>query len=146
MARARVLLADDHQAILEFVTRLLTPDFEIVGTVGDGQAALDGVAALRPDALVLDISMPSMCGIDVARRLLQRPNAPRIVFLTMHRDRDFIAAAERSGASGYVIKQNVGVDLVPALKVAIAGGRTFPELPDEPSWGAASQSAPDVDP
>ena len=79
MPRARVLLADDHQAILELVTRLLTPDFEVVGTVGDGPAVLDGVTTLKPDVLVLDISMPSMCGLEVARRLLQRPDAPRIV-------------------------------------------------------------------
>jgi DNA-binding NarL/FixJ family response regulator len=132
MSRARVLLADDHQAIIERVTQLLTPDFEIVGTAGDGQAALDGAAALKPDVVVLDISMPAVSGLDVANQLLQASEPPRIVFVTMHMDREFIAAAKRLGASGYVLKRNVGVDLIPALKLALEGGRAFPEFPDAP--------------
>lgn len=128
MSRARILLADDHQAIIKRVAQILTPDFEIVGTVGDGQAALNSAAALKPDAVVLDISMPGICGLDVAAELLRQPDPPRVVFMTMHRDRDFVAAAKRLGASGYVLKGNVAVDLIPALTLALAGGQAFPDL------------------
>jgi DNA-binding NarL/FixJ family response regulator len=119
MDRPRVLLADDHQAILDRVSHQLADEFEIVATLLDGQAALDATLVLKPDALVLDISMPRMSGLEVAKRLSALPNPPRIVFLTVHEDPDFMDAAEGVGAAGYVLKRNLLTQLAGALRYAL---------------------------
>lgn len=119
MNRPRVLVADDHQAILDRVSHQLADEFEIIAMVLDGQAAFDASRALKPDAVVLDISMPRMSGLEVAKRLSALPNPPRIVFLTVHEDPDFIHAAEGVGASGYVFKRNLLTHLVGALQHAL---------------------------
>lgn len=117
--RPRVLVADDHQATLDRVSHQLADEFEIVATVPDGQAAFDATVLLKPDAVVLDISMPHMSGLEVAKRLSAMPNPPRIVFLTVHDDPDFMNAAEGAGASGYVLKSNLLTHLVGALRHAL---------------------------
>ena len=114
-----MLLADDHQAVLDSASFQLAGEFEIVAKLLDGQAALDAALVLKPDAVVLDISMPSMTGLEAARRLSDLPNPPRIVFLTVHEDQDFIDAAESAGASGYVIKRHMCRDLAVALRRAL---------------------------
>ena len=86
----------------------------------DGQAALDAALALKPDAVVFDISMPRMSGLEAASRLSDLPNPPRIVFLTVHEDQDFMDAAANAGASGYVLKRNMYRDLVAAVRRALA--------------------------
>jgi CheY-like chemotaxis protein len=120
MGRPRVLLADDHPAMLDRVSHQLNGEFEIVAMVLDGQAALDAIIVQKPDAVVLDISMPRVSGLEVAKRLSGMANPPVVVFLSVYEDPDFIAAAEGAGASGYVIKRNVRSHLVPALKRALA--------------------------
>ena len=120
MDRPRVLLADDHQAILDRVNHHLAGEFEIVGTAQDGQAALDAALVLKPDAVVLDISMPRLSGLEAARQMSALPNPPRIVFLTVHEDPDFREAAEGVGASGYVLKRHMCTQLVAALRLALA--------------------------
>jgi DNA-binding NarL/FixJ family response regulator len=119
--RIRVLLADDHEAMLGRVTRLLATEFNVVGTATDGQQALDAAMELEPDVLVLDISMPVMNGIETARRLKEAGSETRIVFLTVHDDPDFAREALEAGALGYVIKQRIASDLVAAVKKAHAG-------------------------
>ena len=119
MNRPRVLVADDHQAMRDRVSLLLADEFEIVATTPDGEAAFDAAVALKPDALVLDISMPRMNGLEVAKRLSDLPNPPRIVFLTVHEDSDFKDAAEGVGAAGYVLKCNLGTHLIDALRHAL---------------------------
>ena len=132
MIRPRVVLADDNQAILESVSQLLVSDFDVVATVSDGLAAFDAVVALRPEAVVLDISMPRSSGLEVARRLSALADPPRIVFMTVHEGGEFLAAAREAGASGYVFKRNAGSDLIRVLKQTLCGQRAFPELSDEP--------------
>ena len=117
--RPRVLVADDHQAILDRVSHQLADKFEIIAMVMDGKAAFDATLALKPDALVLDISMPRMSGLEVAKRLSALPNPPPIVFLTVHEDPDFLIAAEGVGGSGYVLKCNLLTHLVGALRHAL---------------------------
>ena len=95
--------------------RHLANEFEIVGTALDGEAALNTTLALKPDAVVLDISMSHMCGLEIARRLSALPDPPRIVFLTVHEDQDFMDGAKEAGASGYVLKHNLRTQLVEAL-------------------------------
>jgi CheY-like chemotaxis protein len=119
MDRPRILLADDHQAILDRASQQLVGEFDIVTTVLNGQAALDASLDLKPDAVVLDISMPGLTGLEVARRLSALPSPPRIVFLTVHEDPDFRAAAAVAGASGYVLKRNLCSDLAGALRLAL---------------------------
>ena len=111
MVRPRVLVADDHRAVLDRVSDHLSRDFDIVATVQDGQGAFDAAVALRPDVVVLDISMPGKSGLDVARLLAALPNPPPIVFFTMHDDPDFVAAAAGVGAAGYVLKRNMLTEL-----------------------------------
>ncbi len=121
MDRIRVLLADDHEAMLDRVAGLLAIEFCVVGAVTDGQQALDAAMELEPDVLVLDISMPVMNGIETARRLKEAGSETRIVFLTVHDDPDFVREALEVGAQGYVIKQRLASDLVAAIKKAHAG-------------------------
>ncbi len=124
MGRIRVLLADDHEAMLNRVADLLAGDCDVIGTAIDGRQALDAAKRLGPDVLVLDISMPVMNGIETARCLKEAGVKTRIVFLTVHDDPEFAREALEAGALGYVIKQRIGSDLVAAIKEAHAG-RSF---------------------
>jgi DNA-binding NarL/FixJ family response regulator len=117
----RVLLADDQEDFLALVARLLEPEFEVVKTVGDGQAAIDEAARLDPDVVVLDISMPVLNGIEAARRLRAAGSKAKVVFLTVQRDLDYVRAALAAGARGYVVKCRLASDLLVALREALAG-------------------------
>lgn len=120
MARRRVLLADDVSQVLSAVAALLKEKFEIVAMVTDGQAAFDATLALVPDLVVLDISMPGLSGIDVARELKRRGNKAKIVFLTVHEDSDILATCFAVGGLGYVVKVLMETDLVAAMNDALA--------------------------
>lgn len=122
MSRIRILLADDHETILERVSLLLGEDFEIVGRVTNGLMAVEEVERLDPDVLVMDISMPNLNGLQAAARLQKCKCRTRVVILTVHEDQDFVAAALSAGASGYVTKENVTTDLIPAIHEALRGG------------------------
>ncbi len=130
MDRIRVLLADDHEAMLERVARLLETEYSVVGTATDGQQALEAARDLKPDVVVLDISMPVMNGIETAHHLKKAGIEAQIVFLTVHDDPDFAREALEAGALGYVIKPRIASDLVAAIREAYAG-RLFlsPTLP-----------------
>jgi DNA-binding NarL/FixJ family response regulator len=121
MGKFRILLADDHQAILQRVCGLLSEDFDIVGTVNNGRDAVVAAFRLNPDVLVIDISMPILNGLQAAQQLRSAKHPAKVVFLTVHRDEDFIAAALSAGALGYVVKSEVATDLVPAISEALAG-------------------------
>jgi DNA-binding NarL/FixJ family response regulator len=116
MSRIRVLLADDHTLLLDGLRRLLETEFELVGTVTNGRDLLTAADELQPDVILLDISMPFLNGIDAARQLRQRENKARLVFLTMHKDPNYVKEAFRAGASGYVLKHAAGTELVGALR------------------------------
>lgn len=121
MAKIRVLLADDHVAILNQVRLELAEEFDIVGTVANGRDAVDAVLRLSPDVLVTDISMPILDGLQAACRLRTANSQTKIVFLTIHTDQDFVAAALSCGAYGYVTKPHISTDLIPAIREALAG-------------------------
>ncbi len=120
MRRTRVLLADDNPAILEHVAHMLEAEFEIVGTVFDGESALREYEQTKPDILVLDISMGDLSGLDVARRILQMGHQSRIVFLTVHEEAEFVCAAFAAGGSAYVVKSRLNLDLLDALHASLA--------------------------
>jgi DNA-binding NarL/FixJ family response regulator len=114
------MLADDHKDFLVAAARLLQPEFEVIKTVGDGEALLKEAARLEPDILVLDISMPVLNGIEAARRLRAAGSRAKIVFLTVHRDPDYVRAALAAGAQGYVSKCQLATELLLALREALA--------------------------
>lgn len=100
MPRLRIMLADDHRMFSEGLARLLEPQFEIVGIIDNGRDLIAAVERLRPDVVLVDISMPSLNGIEAARRIQEFPHPPKIVFLTMHEDATYATAAFQAGASG----------------------------------------------
>jgi DNA-binding NarL/FixJ family response regulator len=121
MSKIRILLADDHQTILERVCGLLGEDFEIVGTENNGRDAVVATLRLNPDVLVIDISMPVLNGLQAVRQLRSAKQDTKVVILTVHTDQDFVTAALSAGASAYVTKADVTTDLVPAIHEALAG-------------------------
>jgi DNA-binding NarL/FixJ family response regulator len=121
VSRRRVLVADDHSRILSAVNALLKESFDVIGLVPDGQAALEATLQLQPDLLVLDVSMPGMSGIEVASELKKRGSQTRIVFLTVHEDVRIVASCLAAGGLGYIVKEMVDSDLIPAMNEALAG-------------------------
>ena len=121
MARARILLADDHKEIRDRAVRLLEPEFEVVGAVSDGNALVRVYAQLKPDVCIIDISMPYLNGIEAAIKLRENGSEARIVFLTVNEDSDFVRAALKTGALGYVVKSRMATDLCLAINGAIRG-------------------------
>jgi DNA-binding NarL/FixJ family response regulator len=124
MSKIRVLLADDYRPLLESVSGLLRPGFEIVGEAQNGQALVEAGLKLMPDVIVTDISMPILNGIEAAKRLREAGSTSKIVFLTALSDPDFISKCMATGALGYVVKSRLVSDLEPAIREAVAG-RTF---------------------
>ena len=119
--RLRVLLADDFPQILEQVERLLSNEFQIIGFARDGGEALELCLTHNPDILLLDLSMPILCGLDVANRLKELGCRSKIIFVTVQEDRDYVDTAFSLGASGYVLKCRIGTDLLPAIDAALKG-------------------------
>ena len=115
-----MLLVDDNQAMLERAAAALAASCLVVGQVQDGATALAAAAALEPDVIVLDISMPEMSGLEVAARLRAAGSSAAIVFLTVHDDAEFVQAARAAGGIGYVVKPRLGIDLQHAVREARA--------------------------
>jgi DNA-binding NarL/FixJ family response regulator len=121
MRRPRLLLADDHTLVVEGLKKLLENDFELVGTAEDGRALLAKAEELKPDVVLLDISMPLLNGIDAARQLSRKAPRMKIIFLTMHADAAYVTAAFRAGASGYLLKRSAAGELVRAIREVLNG-------------------------
>ncbi len=120
MSRVRILLADDHRGLLDKVVRVLEPEFEVAGTVVDGKALLEAAALLRPDVVVLDISMPGLDGFEAAGQLKKAGAQVKIVFLTVHDEPDFVRRAFEVGGLGYVVKTRLASELPVAIRAALA--------------------------
>jgi len=121
LIRPRILLADDHLALLEGEIALLSPYFDVVGTATDGAALVSKAHSLRPDVIVTDISMPILSGIDAVHKLRESGSTTKFVFLTIHSRREFVEACLGVGALGYVQKRHMKHQLVPAIQAALAG-------------------------
>jgi DNA-binding NarL/FixJ family response regulator len=121
--RARVVLADDHPEVVEDLRALMEPEFEVVATVGDGNALVSVAEALAPDVIVTDIAMPELNGIAAAGQILRMNPAARIVFVTVHNDLETVEKVLATGAMGYVLKLMAGDDLVPAIRAVLQGKR-----------------------
>lgn len=120
----RVLIADDHVLVAEGIQKLLEPEFELVGIVADGRSLITAAAKLQPDIAVVDISLPLLNGLDASQQIKKTNPNIKIIILTMHSEPNFVTQAFRVGASGYVLKQSVGSELVQAIR-EVMKGRTF---------------------
>jgi DNA-binding NarL/FixJ family response regulator len=120
-SRIRVVVADDHRAMLDSLVRLLSAEFEIVASVSDGFSAVTSAARLKPDLLVLDIAMPGLNGISAAVRLKESGSTAKIVFVTILHDREFVQQSLALGEVGFVVKDRLVADLLPAIHKVLAG-------------------------
>lgn len=121
MTAARLVLADDHAALVAACRQLLQPEFEVVASVGRGVDALAAVTEHDPDVLVLDLEMPDLDGIEVLEALQARPVRTRVVVLTLHRDPVLADRVEALGAAAFVTKADMVRDLPRAVRAALAG-------------------------
>ena len=122
MQHPRIVLVDDHRILLDALKSLVEPEFDVVGTFEDGQSLLDQALKLRPEIVVLDIGMPMMNGLSIGDQLRKLLPKTKLIFLTMNHDIDTAAAAFRLGASGYVLKNAAGTELLRAIREVLRGG------------------------
>jgi DNA-binding NarL/FixJ family response regulator len=120
-SKARLLIADDHKLLAEACKSILEPEFEVVGIVTDGRSMVSAAATLKPDVIILDISMPQLNGLDGAEQIKHKQPYIKLVFLTMNLGADVAAEAFRRGASGYVLKQSAAEELVVAIRKVMQG-------------------------
>jgi DNA-binding NarL/FixJ family response regulator len=113
---ARILIADDHQLLADACKNLLEPEFLVVGVVTDGRDLADAVTTFKPDIVLLDIYMPRLNGLDAGEQVKKKRPAIKLIFLTMTLAADIAAEAFRRGASGYVLKQSAGTELLLAVR------------------------------
>jgi DNA-binding NarL/FixJ family response regulator len=118
--KPRIILADDFRPMLEEVSRLLEREFEIVAAVSNGALAVEAVADRKPDAVLLDIHMPEMSGIEAAQQLRRLGSSARIIFLTIEKDPEYVRLATALSAC-YVVKSRMPRDLIFAIHEALAG-------------------------
>lgn len=126
MARVRVLIVDDHAALLSAIRRLLAQEFEVVGEAHNGDEAVRMARDLHPDVVLTDLGMPRRGGLDAIRQINAEGSASTIVVLTVLADSAVVGAAVEAGASAYVLKSQAGVELLPAITAALAGRCTVP--------------------
>jgi len=122
--KARVLIADDHSLLLAGLRRLIEDSYEVVGTVEDGRALVAAAEQLKPDVIVLDISMPLLNGLDAARQVVKSVPDAKLLFLTMHASPTYATEAFKVGASGYLLKQSAASELPQAIE-AVLNGQTY---------------------
>jgi DNA-binding NarL/FixJ family response regulator len=132
MKRARILLADDHALTLEGIRAVLEPHHEIVGMVTDGRALLDAALRLKPDLVVLDITMPLLNGVDAAVQIKKSLPGVKLLFVTMHVNPAYLEAALNAGGTGYVLKSAAREELLEAIN-SVLNGRIYvtPSLSSE---------------
>ena len=121
MRRTSILVADDHTMICEGLKKMLEPEYQVIACVGDGHALLKTATDLKPDLVLVDVGMPLLNGLDAARELKKLLPRIRIIFLTMNPDPDIASEALRLGASGYLLKNSRGEELLKAVRDAVRG-------------------------
>ena len=126
MRKIRILLADDHQLMRSGIRLMLEreSDLTIVGEASDGREAVSLAKTLKPDAVVMDIGMPNLNGIEAAHQMRQENPEMAIVIVSMHSDESYVLRALKAGARGYLLKDSAEVDLIKAVHV-VHGGKSF---------------------
>lgn len=118
----RLMLADDHQMLREGLRRsMVDQGFDVVCEASDGMEAVEAAFRLRPDVILMDVTMPEMDGVEATRRIRQSLAETRVVMLTMHADQDVLANAIRAGASGYLVKDCSTDEIADAVRMAATG-------------------------
>lgn len=140
----RVLIADDHTIVREGLARLLgdAPDLAVAGQAVDGREALDKVAQLEPNVLLLDLTMPGLHGLEVLRQVRRRFPATRVLILSMHKNEAYVAESLRAGAAGYILKDSAASDVVAAIR-AVHRGEQFLSPAVAEMMGTRALQAPD---
>ena len=135
----RVILADDHVMVAQGLGRLLADAANLVAVVTDGRQLVESARTLRPDIIVSDVTMPVMSGLDAMRQLKAEGVTARFIFLTIHTDARLAVQALRAGASGYLLKQAAGDELLEALRI-VMDGRTYltPLITKDVLWTIAN--------
>jgi DNA-binding NarL/FixJ family response regulator len=128
--RPRVVLVDDHPAVLRQTIQLISNEFEVVDALDDGGQFSEVVADQEPDLIVLDITLQGLSGIELASRLKATGCSAKVIFLTVHIDPDYAREAFAIGATGYVVKPRLASDLIPALRAAMSGQRFISPCPE----------------
>jgi DNA-binding NarL/FixJ family response regulator len=121
MKKPRVLMADDHSILLAGVRKLLEERYDVVGMVEDGRALLEAAERLKPDLILLDISMPLLNGLDAGRQLKKSQPDVKLLFLTMHASPQYATEAFKAGGSGYLLKQSAVSELPQAIEAVLQG-------------------------
>jgi two-component system response regulator NreC len=123
--KTQILLADDHQVVIDGLKALLSgePDMEVIGQATDGLQVLPRVLELKPEVLVLDLMMPGLGGLEVARQMRDRASETKVIVLSMHANDAYVVEALRNGAVGYVLKQADARALVDAIRTVRSGAR-----------------------
>jgi RNA polymerase sigma factor (sigma-70 family) len=126
MAELRLLIGDDHTLFRHGLRRILEDrqDWELVAEADDGRAAVRKAVSLKPDVAILDIGMPQLNGIDATRQIVRKVPSVRVLILSMHSDETYVTRALNAGATGYILKDSAGKDLLRAV-AAVAEGRSF---------------------
>jgi DNA-binding NarL/FixJ family response regulator len=130
----RILLVDDHAILVEALKKLLEADFDIVGTAPDGRTMVEMALKLKPDVVLLDLSLPILNGLEAARQLKKISPEIAIIFLTMNEDRELAAEAMRIGAAGYVLKKAAASELRQAIRLALKGSTFVTASVDPGRW------------
>jgi DNA-binding NarL/FixJ family response regulator len=123
----KILIADDHEVVRQGIRTILAArsDWEICGEAVNGQEAIKLAGELRPDAIVMDITMPVMSGLEAARQLTKNRSSAPILIFTMHESRSLADSVRETGASGFVFKSRAARDLIQAIEILLKGGTYF---------------------
>jgi len=140
----RILIVDDHEIVREGIRTLLSrarPDWNICGEASNGEDAIQLTSEMKPDVVVLDVTMPVMSGIDAAPHIVRAHPDCRVLIFTMHDSDRFVAEVQRIGARGFVLKSQASRDLVRAIEEVLAGEMFFSSPPDAPKRDTTPLSA-----
>ena len=140
MTRPRILMADDHAIVLAGLRKLVESEGEVVGMVEDGRGLVEAAQQLRPDIVLLDISMPLLNGLDAARQISKLVPESKLIFLTMHATPTYATEAFKAGASGYLIKRSAAVELKQAIQAVMRGQHYMTPLITKDVLAATLQS------
>jgi DNA-binding NarL/FixJ family response regulator len=121
MTRVRVLIADDHNLVAELCKKLLEPEYEVIGIVGDGRALVQAAAQLKPDVILIDVAMPILNGLDAGQQIKETLPAVKLIYLTMNPDAEVTAEAFRRGAAGYLLKTCAASEMVTCVREVLRG-------------------------